>query len=571
MDLRVVYKKHDGNMYPYELWWGKFHPTINNIIKSKVPFAERQFDAGFKHWWFTEAGFEIFVKEYGQIKRANFLPDLEREYPEEIMSEDQDSEESDFSQELLESWYRNGYQPLKVQRKLISKKRADGFGLFYECGISKTASSVCEFLRRKHEGRAKRLCVVVYRATLTINWLEDVKKIFDIDIEIIDGEMKQREQKIRESESLIVVTPFTTLRDEKSVYAIRDCFDMLVFDECHLAVDDKKTREKLGANGKKVRTKTGYWGLSQLCKTVKNRLALTGTPLPNKAINAFTPLMICRPDKFVSKWTFTRRYAELDAFGKPIRYRNLNELKSFLGYYGMIALKKDYCDIPPKTEMNIYCELSQRTKNALAETMHIQECKNNELKLKLDDYYIKIHQIIACPSVYYDFHSDKRKTLKDYIFNDIADDEQIIVFTSLRGAVDEILNTLGRDRCAYMMGGMTAKSESIEYNDFKSGKKQILVATIQKMGVGFNLQNARHIFMYDTVMTGADYEQGISRAWRVGQTNEVMIYNLLLDIPFEKNRHEMIDEQRKLWEKMADQDFTMNSEQKIKLLSHILQ
>lgn len=560
--MALNYRKHDKEPYPFEVWF-PYDAELIECIKKRIPFVERRYDREFQHWWFTETAFEHLCNEYCYLESIRQRKPCIIEDAKEIILSKEDKGEG-FDIGIVRSWYAEGYEPLLVQQKLLAEKRPDGYGLWWEPGVSKTAGSVCEFFRRRHEGRAKRMLVIVFRASLTINWKEDVKKLFDYEIDVVDCEMKLRAKKIVESESLIVVTPFTTLDDAASLKAIIKHFDMMVCDEVHLFVSDRKTSTKKDGEKKKTR----YWGLSQLCKAIPNRLALTGTPQPNKAINAYTPLMVCAPDKFPSKYTFTKRYAELDRWGKPKAYKNLNELKSYLNYYGMIALKKDYCDIPPKTEMNLYCSMSTKTQKVIETAIHIQEGTEQD-RMQLDDYYIKIHQLIACPSVYHDFKSDKIKVLKDYIDNDIPENEQIIIFASFKGAVKEIIETLGRERCSCMIGGMTEKSEGIEYGDFKSGRKQILVATIQKMGVGFNLQCARHIFMYDTAMTGADYEQGISRAWRTGQINEVMIYNIIMDIPFDTNRHTIIEEQRKLWEKMSDADYTMDSQQRIKQLADI--
>lgn len=559
--MALNYRKHDGP-YPFEVWFN-YDAELISCIKKRIPFAERTYDRELRHWWFTETAFEHLCNEYCYLESIrNRKPCILEDAKEIILKREEKSDGFDLG--IAQSWYAEGYEPMLIQKEILSKPIPNGYGLWFECGIGKTATAVCEFFRRRHEGRAKRMLVVVFRASLTINWKEDVKKLFDYEIDVIDSDMKLRAKKIAEAESLIVVTPFTTLGDESSIGAIKKHFDMLVCDEVHLFVNDKKTSRKKDGTRKKTR----YWGLSQLCKAIPNRLALTGTPQPNKAINAYTPLMVCAPDKFPSKYMFTRRYAELDQWGKPKAYKNLNELKSYLAYYGMIALKKDYCDIPPKTEMNLYCEMGKKTEKVLKAAIHIQEGKTED-RLQLDDYYIRIHQLIACPSVYHDFKSDKIKVLKDYIDNDIPENEQIIVFASFKGVVKEVLETFGRSRCSCMIGGMTEKSEQIEYNNFKNGKKQILVATIQKMGVGFNLQCARHVFMYDTAMTGADYEQGLSRAWRIGQTNEVMVYNIIMNIPFDVNRYAIIEEQRKLWEKMSDPEYIMNSQQRIKKLTGI--
>ncbi|MDR0696868.1 MAG: DEAD/DEAH box helicase [Christensenellaceae bacterium] len=565
--MKIDYLKNYIAEYPYEAWF-PYNRDFIDLIKKKISFAQRSYNPNNKHWLFTEEGFKTLVLEYSYSMIAKGLTPKIEEHKTELITNNVTSTKG-FDLNIARSWFAKGYAPMQIQEEFISKPCPDGYGLFFECGCGKTATAVCEFFRRRHEKRAHRMFVIVWRTTLTKNWQEDVKKLFNYDIDVVDGKMSDRASEIENTESLIVVTPFTTLRDEASINMLIKKFDMGVFDECHCAVSDRKTRKKKDEHGNTKKTKTGFWGLTQLCKNIKNRLALTGTPMPNKAINAYTALMICDPVRFPSKIIFTNRYAELNRFGKPIGYKNLNELKSFLSYYGMIALKKDICDLQPKIEKNIYCEMSAQTEKILREAIHVQIGKVFD-RLALDDYYIKIHQLIACPTTYYDFNSDKIDIIKDYIDNDIPKTEQIIVFTSFRGSVKEIVSALGKHRCAVMIGGMNNKDETIEYESFRSAKKQILVCTTTKMGVGYNLQCASHCFMYDTAMSGADYEQAISRAYRIGQKNSVMIYNVLMDIPFDINRQAIINEQRKLWTQMSDTSQVMMSSQKIKLLSTII-
>lgn len=549
--IRAVYK--NGDKYPYEVSF-YYDASIVARIKSSVPSSERTYLPETHLWQFTEWGYKMLKQEFGaQIE--------ERDEKGKVVLDEWG--------ERARSWFLSPYIPSNVQKQLLSCKRPDGYGLFFGVGCGKTASTICEFLRRQAEGRAHKLIVVVCIAGLKYNWADDVKKLFGRDIAVIDGPLAERAQQIRNSDSVIAVTPYTTCGREDCVNAIIQKYDMVAIDEIHLRVSDRRTIRKKSASGVK-RVMSEFGGISRLAKNIPNRLALTGTVAPNKPTNCFTALHFIDPEKFPSKYMFEMRYCIFGGYmGRAvIGYKHMRELKQILSQNGMFATKKDYLDIPRKTEEVRYVEISAQTEKAIKSQLEVITHANESFdELKLRDCYIKVHETFSCPSALWGFKSDKLKALKE-VLEDIPENEKVIIFTGFKACVDEVSEMLG-DKCVKVTGDMTEKSVELAKEQFK-GEIQYMVATIQKMGAGFNLQHANHVIFMDTVATGAEIEQGLGRVHREGQQKETNVVFLITRTPFEMNRFEMIQQQRQIMDTIENQQKQINSQIMRRLLGQIL-
>ena len=557
----MIVSKTADKEYPYEVAF-RYDPDVILRIKENIPYRERKYNPETRGWMFSERGMGTIKELFGgQI-----------EYAEAFEAPDDANESACggaggaldwYWTNRAKRWFVAPNRPSTVQEALLSKERPDGYGLFFGVGCGKTASAVCEFFKRREEGRAHRMMVVVCIAGLRYNWSEDVKKLFGIDVDIIDCAMEKRAAQIRESEKMIAVTPYTTCGREDCVKAIAERFDMLVIDEIHLRVSDRRTVKRGGRMSE-------FGGISYLAKHITNRLALTGTVSPNKPTNCFSALHVIDPKKFPSKYSFEQRYCIYGGYaGKAIvGYKNMTELKQTLAYYGMFASKKDYLDIPRKTEEVRYVDISTNTERAIKSQLEIITQATEEFDiLRLKDCYIRVHETFSCPSALWGFKSDKLKALKE-VLEDVPDGEKVIIFTGFKTCVKEVMELLGDD-CVAITGDMTDKSVERAKEAFK-GEKKYLVATIQKMGAGFNLQHANHVVFMDTVATGAQVEQGLGRVHRTGQEKETHVVFIITRTPFEMNRLAMIEEQRELMDKIEDQKQEISPQIMRRLLGQIL-
>lgn len=131
-----------------------------------------------------------------------------------------------------------------------------------------------------------------------------------------------------------------------------------------LAIVDESTTIK---NPKSKRTKAA-WKIRDLARA---RRILTGSPVDNRPLDAWAQFEFLCPGAlgFTSFYSFRAQYAELEQ--RTVRqknnlrdikvvtgYKNLDRLKASISKVSFIVKKEDCLDLPPKTDMKYYVELT---------------------------------------------------------------------------------------------------------------------------------------------------------------------------------------------------------------------
>lgn len=81
----------------------------------------------------------------------------------------------------------------------------------------------------------------------------------------------------------------------------------------------------------------------------------------------------------------------------------------------------------------------------------------------------------------------------------------------------------------------------------KSGPK-LFILSLKAGGLGLNLTRASHVFHFDRWWNPAVENQATDRAFRIGQTKNVMVYKFVCEGTLEEKIDEMIESKKKLAE-----------------------
>jgi SNF2 family DNA or RNA helicase len=105
-------------------------------------------------------------------------------------------------------------------------------------------------------------------------------------------------------------------------------------------------------------------------------------------------------------------------------------------------------------------------------------------------------------------------------------DDKIIVFVKYRATLDHLSDVLARHGIGHSVfyGQMPNARKDREIEKFKTDHNVLL--TTELGGEGRNLQFCRRMINYDLPWNPMRIEQRIGRIHRIGQTREVLIYNL---------------------------------------------
>ena len=140
---------------------------------------------------------------------------------------------------------------------------------------------------------------------------------------------------------------------------------------------------------------------------------------------------------------------------------------------------------------------------------------------------------------YIDLYTVNRKDIISRIENNT---KKTIIFTPFLDVAHFICDDLNKNKvgCVKVVGETKNRMDVLV--DFKTNDDiDVLVATTQTLSTGVTLTEATLMLFFGTPYRSADFNQACDRIHRIGQTNDVYIYKVLLDSP-EKNVTERINE-----------------------------
>ena len=296
------------------------------------------------------------------------------------------------------------------------------------------------------------------------------------------------------------------------------------------------------------------------------RIALTGTPVENRLADLWSIFDFINPGLLGSGKEFSRFIKRLGE--RPQHpYAPLREL---VRPYILRRLKTDktvIADLPDKTEMKAYCHLT-RTQAALYQQA-VKELAT-ELDTKLQDandirrrsvvlaFLMRFKQICNHPSqwlgdnAWAEEDSGKLARLREIAAVIAAKQEKVLVFTQFREVTAPLAAFLGSvfGRPGLVLhGGTEVKKRQALVRQFQEYEDvPFFVLSLKAGGTGLNLTAASHVIHFDRWWNPAVENQATDRAFRIGQTKNVLVHKFLCRGTVEEKIDQLIDSKRQLSE-----------------------
>ena len=90
----------------------------------------------------------------------------------------------------------------------------------------------------------------------------------------------------------------------------------------------------------------------------------------------------------------------------------------------------------------------------------------------------------------------------------------------------------------------------------------VLPAQIQSGGTGLNIQAASVVILCEPQLKPSIENQAISRAYRMGQARNVLVYRLLCEKSIDERVMELLEEKQKVFDAFADESVSADATQK---------
>jgi len=122
--------------------------------------------------------------------------------------------------------------------------------------------------------------------------------------------------------------------------------------------------------------------------------------------------------------------------------------------------------------------------------------------------------------------------------------ESVLVFTQFRemcDPLDHYLETLFGRTGQVIHGGTTPKKRGALVEKFNNEYVPYMVASLKAGGVGLNLTAANHVIHFDRWWNPAVENQATDRAFRIGQTKNVMVYKFVTTGTIEEKIDDIIE------------------------------
>ena len=438
------------------------------------------------------------------------------------------------------------YQQAGVRWLSLTTGLGLGACLADDMGLGKTIQVLGLLLARKRSKAASGPSLLVAPASLLGNWTAEIERFApSLRALVVHSSALPAAEIAALSDSQIevcdlVITTYQSLL--RAQWPGRRIWDCLILDEAQ-AIKNPGARQTRAVKALKSRA----------------RIALTGTPVENRALDLWSLFDFLNPGLLGSAAAFGRSLKKLDQRG----YGPLRELTR---PYLLRRLKTDpkvISDLPAKTEVTAWCGLGKRQAalyqqtvdelaRALRERDHQSAMKRRGLVLAS---LLRLKQICNHPSqwlrdgAFAPEESGKFGRLAALCEEIAARQERVLVFTQFRemtGPLASYLAGLFGQEGLVLHGGTPVKERRALVERFQRGEAPFFVLSLKAGGTGLNLTAAAQVIHFDRWWNPAVEEQATDRAFRIGQTRNVLVHKFVCRGTVEERIDELLQKKRGL-------------------------
>lgn len=430
-----------------------------------------------------------------------------------------------------------------------------------EQGLGKT-KQVIDIAVAKKQLKGYKHCLIICGVNgLKWNWLNEIHTHSDEDGWILGQRFRNNKMYISSNadkladldalssiSSYFLITNVESLRDEKITSKIASLckshdIDIVAIDEIH------KCKNPTSQQGK------GILKIQPEC-----RIAMTGTPLMNTPFDLFIILKWLGYEKH-SFYQFKQHYGRFGGYGgyEVVGYRYLDDLQNQLDEIMLRRLKNDVLDLPEKTHITEYVEMTPKQRQIYNEVtaeikMNIDQIKaaNNPLA-----ELIRMRQATGYTGILSSKvkESAKLDRMEELVEEAVQNGKKVVIFsnwTQITHAIEERLRKK-YSNIAVITGETKDDERQRMVTMFQQFENcPVIVGTIGAMGTGITLTAGTVEIFMDEPWNRANKEQAEDRCHRVGTKENVTIYTLVCKDSIDEKINELVERKGLMADALVD-------------------
>ncbi len=425
--------------------------------------------------------------------------------------------------------------------------RRFGFGgcLADDMGVGKTAQVLALLETRRQQGDGPSLVVVP--KSLVFNWQEEAAQ-FTPDMRVLAHVGVERSvESIRDYD--LILTTYGTLR--RDVPVLREIeFDYVILDEA------QAVKNPASESAKAVRLLRG-----------KHRLAMSGTPIENHLGELWSIFEFLNPGMLEAANIFRGAKKNARSVSEEIRPWLAHALRPFLLRRTKQQVAKE---LPPKMEQTLVCEMETKQRELYDELrVHYRQSLLGRIdrqglaksRMHVLEALLRLRQAACHPGLIdknlESGESAKLDLLIDQLEEVTEEGHKALVFsqfTSLLAILETRMKKAGITY-VYLDGSTTAAERKRRVNKFQTDEAtRAFLISLKAGGLGLNLTAADYVFLLDPWWNPAVEAQAIDRAHRIGQTQHVFAYRLIVKDTVEEKILELQKTKRDLATAIVSED-----------------
>ncbi len=432
----------------------------------------------------------------------------------------------------LPDFYKNLLRPYQVEgvrwMHALQNMQVNGI-LADDMGLGKTLQVLCLLdCFTSHD----KPSLIVCPSSLMFNWDSEIRKFeLPIDAICVNGTSAQRKKLIAQNHQLYITT-YDYMRRDVNEYAHFD-FDYVVLDEAQY-IKNPKTK-----NAQSVK----------LLKT-DHKLALTGTPIENSLTELWSLFDFLLPGFLYDLQVFGK------IFEKPILLDKdepkQEQLQKLVSPFILRRTKKQVLqELPDKEERDYWLNFTEaENKLYLANLAQVNQQMQEQLKMeKVDSIVVlsmmtRLRQLCCEPRMVFnniEHPSTKLLTCVQLVETLKENNKKVLLFSSFTRIFDYLIEEFEKRGIRYhILTGQTPKEKrKEEVEAFQNDDSDVFLISLKAGGTGLNLTAAQAVIHYDPWWNVSAQNQATDRAYRIGQTKNVLVYQLLMQNSIEEKIYKM--------------------------------